>query len=94
MGPTQLLLLTTLLAVAAGTDWTSKRHELIDVLFGSTGLPTRSSPDHVEAIPFPQAKGCYCAYYGGCSAKDCRYGNNMTKIVWTMENKVTVSSHY
>ena len=87
------LLLGTLIAPGAGTasaeDWLATRRALVSTLFGGDGdLPARSTPDAIETIPAPQAHGCYCAYFGFCNASDCAYGNNMTKLTWTIESRV------
>jgi hypothetical protein len=77
-------------AISKTTNFTETRNKLIDVLFGlgSGILPTESEPILVEKIPGPTAQGCYCAYFGECSASSCQYGNNMSKIVWNIQTKV------
>lgn len=83
-------------SLAAGTkptDWKDVRGELIDTLFGlGPGvLPSRSEPDYIEHLPGPHQKGCYCAYFGECSAYDCQWGSNMSKFIWTIKAKVNDS---
>ena len=55
-------------------------------------LPTRSTPDVGPIdIPGPQVHESNCARYGGCSAWDAAYGNNMSMFKWTMEARVNSS---
>lgn len=70
--------------------WLEKRRALIDKVFGSEGgeLPSRSMPDAVEAVPGPNAQGCLCSERGFCNASECVWSNNMTKLTWTITQKL------
>ena len=81
-----------LASATADTDWKARRAELVKHLFGTDGsLPTRANPDAVESVPGPQAEGCLCAARGHCNATDCQWSNNMTKLTWTLEHKLSDS---
>lgn len=76
-------------ATRSTEEWMSVRSQLVSTIFGTNGtLPSRAAPDYIENIPGPQANGCYCAYFGHCDASDCQWGNNMTKLTWTITAKV------
>ena len=53
-------------------DWTARRAELINHIFGSPTLPTRSTPDQIETVPGPQVKGCLCSTRSLCNASQCQ----------------------
>ena len=86
------LLLLLLLFNTVNSNTPSTRDDLINTLFGlGTGILPSDSVPIQESISGPTAKGCYCAYYGECSASSCQYGNNMTKLIWNMKTKVNDS---
>ncbi|EDQ91211.1 uncharacterized protein MONBRDRAFT_6255 [Monosiga brevicollis MX1] len=71
-------------------QWLEKRREVIAALFGNNGtLPTASDPVLVESVPGPQAAGCLCSTLGHCEASECVWGNNMTKLVWSISASTT-----
>merc|ERR1712196_338135 len=76
----------------SGTDWLGRRAALIQHLLGTNGsLPVKSSPDFVESISGPQMKGCMCSQQGNCKASECTWSNNMTKLIWTIEQRVNAT---
>eukprot|EP01052_Picozoa_sp_SAG31_P022365 SAG31_NODE_1776_length_7300_cov_10.281905_1_plen_211_part_00 len=77
--------------VATSPDWKARRSELVQFLFGGDDglLPSRRHPDLIESVPGLQAEGCLCAARGRCNASECRWSNNMTKLTWTLESRLT-----